>query len=78
MPGGDGTGPGGLGPRTGRGFGYCNGYPHPGYAVPGGMGMGWGRGRAWGRGGGWGLGHAWRRGRGRGARGSTRPDRCRR
>lgn len=59
MPAGDGTGPAGMGPMTGRGAGYCAGYGAPGYAnpVPGrGFGMGWGRGRAWGgggRGGGW-------------------------
>ena len=49
MPWGDGTGPGGLGPMTGRGAGYCAGYNVPGYlnpAVPGwGAGGGWGRGR---------------------------------
>ena len=53
MPAGDGTGPRGMGPRTGRGAGYCAGYGLPGYAnaIPGrGLGMGWGRGR----GGGWG------------------------
>jgi len=52
MPGGDGTGPGGMGPMTGRAAGYCAGYPVPGYANPvGGRGFwGWGRGR----GGGWG------------------------
>lgn len=33
---------------TGRGRGYCAGYPAPGYAFPGGRRMGWGRG--WGRG----------------------------
>lgn len=35
---GDGTGPAGLGPMTGRGAGYCAGYSVPGYqnsAVPG-------------------------------------------
>ena len=31
MPGGDGTGPGGMGPMTGRGAGYCAGYSVPGY-----------------------------------------------
>jgi hypothetical protein len=31
MPYGDGTGPLGLGPRTGWGKGYCSGYPLPGY-----------------------------------------------
>ncbi|MBT4482390.1 MAG: DUF5320 domain-containing protein, partial [Candidatus Latescibacteria bacterium] len=28
---GDGTGPAGLGPMTGRGAGYCAGYSVPGY-----------------------------------------------
>ena len=61
MPAGDGTGPAGMGPMTGRGAGYCAGYEAPGYAnpVPGrGFGMGRGRGRAWG--GGWGRGRGWR------------------
>ena len=59
MPAGDGTGPMGMGPRTGRGAGYCAGYDAPGYANPGPrMGMGWGRGR----GGGWGRGRGWRYG----------------
>lgn len=37
MPGGDGTGPMGWGPRSGRGAGYCSGYHRPGYdnAFPG-------------------------------------------
>ncbi len=30
MPGGDRTGPTGLGPKTGRGAGYCSGYSAPG------------------------------------------------
>ena len=52
MPGGDGTGPAGLGPMTGRAAGYCAGYPMPGYMNPvGGRGFwGWGRGRGGGRG----------------------------
>ena len=57
MPGGDGTGPGGMGPMTGRAAGFCAGYPVPGYVNPvggRGMGMGWGRGRGFGRGRGWG------------------------
>ena len=63
MPGGDGTGPMGLGRMTGRGAGYCAGFSAPGYANPilgrgWGMGRGWGRG--WGRGGGWGRGRGWR------------------
>jgi len=52
MPGGDGTGPAGMGPMTGRAAGFCAGYPVPGYANPvggRGMGMGWGRGGGWGR-----------------------------
>jgi len=53
MPGGDGTGPVGFGPMTGRAAGFCAGYPVPGYMNPlGGRGYGgWGRGF---RGGGWG------------------------
>jgi hypothetical protein len=61
MPAGDGTGPRGMGPMTGRGAGYCAGYDMPGYAnpMPGrGFGMGWGRDRAWG--GVWGRGRGWR------------------
>ena len=57
MPGGDGTGPGGMGPMTGRAAGFCAGFPMPGYANPvggRGMGMGWGRGGGWGRGRGFG------------------------
>jgi hypothetical protein len=53
MPGGDGTGPAGLGPMTGRAAGFCAGYPAPGYMNPiGGRGYwGWGRGfRGGGRG----------------------------
>ena len=63
---GDGTGPEGLGPRTGRGAGYCAGYDRPGYmnAPVGGKGLA--RGFRGGRG----------RGRGRG-RGFTRPSRSR-
>jgi len=55
MPRGDGTGPGGMGPMTGRAAGYCAGYPAPGYMNPvGGRGYG-GRGRGF-RGGGFGRG----------------------
>ena len=54
MPGGDGTGPGGMGPMTGRAAGYCAGYPVPGYTNSvGGRGY-FGMGRGGGRGGGWG------------------------
>ena len=64
MPGGNGTGPQGLGPMTGRAAGYCAGYPMPGYMNPiSGRGRGrFGFGRGWGRGG-WGRG--WGRGFGR-------------
>jgi len=47
MPRGDGTGPAGMGPMTGRAAGYCAGYPVPGFAnpIPGrGSGFGYGRG----------------------------------
>jgi hypothetical protein len=48
MPRGDGTGPLGLGPMTGRAAGFCAGYAVPGYANPwGGPGF---RGRGGGRG----------------------------
>jgi len=48
MPGGDGTGPAGLGPMTGRAAGLCAGYPAPGY-MSSGFGRGFGRGGGWGR-----------------------------
>ncbi len=60
MPWGDGTGPWGLGPRTGRGFGYCAGYPHPGFVVPFPRGGRWFWGRGFGRGF-WGRGRGFRR-----------------
>ena len=61
MPGGDGTGPGGMGPMTGRAAGYCAGYQQPGFMNPvGGRGFGFGRGRGFGRG----LGLGFRGGRG--------------
>ena len=48
MPLGDGTGPGGLGPMTGRIAGYCAGYPVPGYMNPlPGLGY-WGQGAYYG------------------------------
>ncbi len=51
MPFGDGTGPAGFGPMTGRGAGYCAGYSVPGYMNPvGGRGFGMGRGGRGGRG----------------------------
>ena len=51
MPFGNGRGPAGIGPMTGRGAGFCAGYPVPGYAntIPGrgfgGVGFGRGGGR---------------------------------
>ena len=44
MPFGDGTGPVGLGPMTGRAAGYCAGYPVPGFMnpIPGRGLWGWG------------------------------------
>jgi hypothetical protein len=56
MPGGDGTGPMGLGPMTGRPMGYCAGFPVPGHMNPTGWFFGRGR-RFWGRGGGQGWRH---------------------
>jgi len=51
MPRGDGTGPMGAGPMTGRAAGYCAGYDVPGYMNPaGGRGMGMRRGHGFGRG----------------------------
>ncbi len=45
MPGGDRTGPGGMGPMTGRAAGFCAGYSVPGYMNPiPGRGFGFGRG----------------------------------
>ncbi len=64
MPGGDRTGPMGMGSMTGRAAGFCAGYDAPGYAnaLPGrGFGRGF-RGRGWRGGGrGWGGGgRGWR------------------
>ncbi len=66
MPGGDRTGPMGMGPMTGRAAGFCAGYTVPGYmnGIPG-RGFGFGRGRGFGFGRGLGLG--FRGGRGWGA-----------
>ena len=52
MPGGNGTGPSGMGPMTGRGMGYCAGYSAPGAVNPAfgrGLGLGFrgGRGARW-------------------------------
>ena len=58
MPGGDGTGPGSMGPMTGRAAGYCAGYPVPGFMnhIGGRLGLGLGRGRGMGMGMGRGMG----------------------
>ena len=50
MPRGDRTGPDGMGPMTGRGLGFCNGFASPGYGkmTPRGMGGRFGRGRGFG------------------------------
>ena len=63
MPGGDRTGPRGLGSMTGRALGYCAGYDIPGYSR--GPGLGLGRGYEGGSGVGDGRGRGWRRGGGR-------------
>lgn len=62
MPGGDGTGPAGFGPMTGRAAGYCAGCQVPGYANPSTPRGYWGRGRGggWERGR-WTYGRGWRR-----------------
>lgn len=56
MPAGDGTGPRGMGPMSGRAAGFCAGFRAPGYANPGPRG-GFGMGRGGGAGGG---GRGWR------------------
>ena len=43
MPGGDGTGPLGQGPMTGRARGYCAGFPEPGFWRGRGIGRGFNR-----------------------------------
>ena len=55
MPGGDRTGPAGMGPMTGRGAGFCAKYPVSGFmnTAWGRGGGGWGWGRRGGGGGGW-------------------------
>ena len=57
MPRGDRTGPGGMGPMTGRGAGYCSGSSVPGFMnCWGGRGGGYGRGFGLGQGRGMGMG----------------------
>ena len=65
MPRGDGKGPEGLGPMTGRGLGYCAGFDSPGFTKGIGRGLGRGLARGRGRGIGRGLGRGFRGGRGR-------------
>ena len=48
MPRGDGTGPLGYGPMTGRRMGFCAGYDRPSFGRS--FGFGFGRGRGFGRG----------------------------
>jgi hypothetical protein len=63
MPRGDGTGPMGMGPMTGRAAGYCAGFGMPGFAnAPRGWGY-YGMGYGWGLG----LGRGYGRGFGRGS-----------
>jgi len=68
MPGGDRTGPAGMGPMTGRAAGYCAGFSVPGFSspIPGrgyGYGFGFGRGMGFGfrggRGGRWAMPYAY-------------------
>jgi len=49
MPGGDRTGPNGMGQMTGRRQGFCAGFSAPGYANGFADRGGWGRGRGFGR-----------------------------
>ena len=56
MPGGNGTGPSGMGPMTGRGAGFCAGFGTPGFSNAGGGRGFFGRGRGMGPGRGLGFG----------------------
>lgn len=47
MPRGDGTGPAGMGPMTGRGAGFCAGYRIPCFLNSPGRGLGFGRWRGY-------------------------------
>jgi hypothetical protein len=73
MPFGDGTGPRGLGPMTGRGAGFCAGFGRPGFASPmhrypyrQGYGYSMPMWPGWGYGSGLGFGRGFDRGFGRG------------
>ena len=59
MPGGNRTGPAGMGPMTGRGAGVCAGARMPGFANAGGGRCFFGRGRGMGCGRGFGCGFGW-------------------
>ena len=61
MPGGNGTGPQGRGPLTGRGMGNCSG-SNASNSASYGRGFGFGAGRGGGRGGGRGFGRGFNRG----------------
>lgn len=61
MPRGDGTGPMGIGPMTGRGVGFCSGYASPGYMNPTRI-RGWGFRHTGGWRRGLGMGMGWRHG----------------
>lgn len=68
MPGGNGSGPNGMGPLTGRGAGFCAGSDVPGFRGSGrgrGFGLGFGRGLGGGRGARRGLRGWWGTGPGR-------------
>lgn len=62
MPRLDGTGPMGMGPMTGGGFGFCNpsGRPYAGWGIGRRRGFRRGFGPGFGRGGGYGRGFGWR------------------
>ena len=71
MPRGNGTGPMGLGPMTGRAAGYCAGYPVPGFMNPipgrwGAPGYGYGMAPGYGMGVGYGMAPGYYGGRGMG------------
>lgn len=57
MPGFDGTGPGGWGPMTGGGRGFCNPAGNLGYGYGRSFGLGRGSRRGFGAGPGWGRGY---------------------
>lgn len=69
MPRGDKRGPNGMGPMTGRGLGYCNGYESAGFTKGTPMGgAGFGQNQGFGRGNGRGFGFGQGRGVGYGRR----------